>query len=161
MLNYGDLVWVPFTYTLQARYLSINPIQLSAFSIMGLIALNLSGLYIFRSSNSEKNNFRTNPSSPSCKHLKSMQTTSGSKLLISGWWGLARHINYTGDWIMALSWCGVTGINSPIPYFYAVYFAVLLWHREMRDEHKCRNKYGKDWDRYCKLVPYRFVPGVY
>ena len=25
--------------------------------------------------------------------------------MISGWWGIARHINYVGDWTMAWSWC--------------------------------------------------------
>ena len=48
-----------------------------------------------------------------------------------------------------------------LPYFYAAYFAVLLIHRELRDEESCRKKYGKDYDRYCELVPYRIVPGVY
>ena len=27
-------------------------------------------------------------------------------------------------------------------YFYVVYFAILLVHREMRDEEKCMSKYG-------------------
>jgi protein-S-isoprenylcysteine O-methyltransferase Ste14 len=42
-----------------------------------------------------------------------------------------------------------------------VYFAILLIHRERRDEEKCRRKYGKDWDRYVELVPWRIVPGIY
>ncbi|KAJ3106148.1 hypothetical protein HDU97_006965 [Phlyctochytrium planicorne] len=161
MLNYGDLVWVPFTYSLQARYLTFRPQVLSQEVALGLVALKLIGLYIFRGSNGQKNDFRTNPNSPAVKHLKYMETKSGSKLLISGWWGIARHINYTGDWLMALSWCLPTGFETPIPYFYAIYFAILLWHRELRDEEKCRKKYGADWDRYCKAVPYRFVPYIY
>merc|ERR1711924_522749 len=50
----------------------------------------------------------------------------GTKLIISGWWGLARHINYTGDWLMGLAWCLPCGITHVVPYFYAIYFACLL-----------------------------------
>ena len=27
---------------------------------------------------------------------------TGSKLLAGGWWGISRHINYFGDWLLAL-----------------------------------------------------------
>ena len=89
-----------------------------------------------------------------------METEAGSKLLISGWWGMARHINYTGDWIMGLSWCLPCGLNHPLPYFYAIYFAILLIHRAQRDEAKCKKKYKKDWVKYCQLVPYQLIPGI-
>lgn len=56
---------------------------------------------------------------------------------------------------------GLTGLASVVPYFYCIYFAALLVHRERRDEHMCRLKYGKDWDKYCALVRYRIVPYVY
>ena len=46
-------------------------------------------------------------------------------------------------------------------YFFMIYFAILLVHRERRDEEKCRRKYGKDWDRYVELVPWRIIPYVY
>jgi len=42
-----------------------------------------------------------------------------------------------------------------------LYFTILLVHCEQKDEEKCRRKYGKDWERYCKEVPWRIVPGVY
>lgn len=61
--------------------------------------------------------------------------------------------------MMALAWCLPCGFDTPIPYFYFFYFAFLLWHRQGRDEHKCRNKYGDDWTKYCKLVPYKIIPG--
>jgi hypothetical protein len=68
--------------------------------------------------------------------LAFITTESGSRLLTAGWWGVSRHINYFGDWLMGVSWCLPCGFGSPIPYFYAVYFAVLLIHRQIRDDHK-------------------------
>ncbi len=50
---------------------------------------------------------------------------------------------------------------TPVPYFYPFYFAILLIHREMRDEHKCSTKYGAAWQEYRKRVPYHIVPYVY
>ncbi|KAM3078985.1 erg24, C-14 sterol reductase [Clarireedia jacksonii] len=110
MLAFGDLVWVPFIYSLQARYLSVYPLSLGIFGTTGVLAVVGVGYYIFRGANNEKNRFRTNPKDPRISHLKYMETASGSKLLISGWWGTARHINYFGDWIMAWAYCLPTGI---------------------------------------------------
>ncbi|MCJ1315851.1 erg24, C-14 sterol reductase, partial [Xylographa vitiligo] len=202
MLAFGDLAWLPFIYSLQARYLAVYPVHLGVYGILGILAVQGFGYYVFRSSNNEKNRFRTNPDDPMIAHLKYMETASGSKLLISGWWGTARHINYLGDWIMAWSYCLPTGIagyliqqSSPAPtsgqspvdgsfvggapvgievvqgeargwgmaitYFYVLYFAILLIHREMRDEEKCLRKYGTDWEAYRQKVPWRILPGVY
>lgn len=91
--------------------------------------------------------------------LKYIETAAGTRLLISGWWGASRHINYLGDWLMSIAWCLPCGYATPIPYFYAIYFAVLLLHRQLRDDDKCRKKYGKDWERYCEIVKWRIIPG--
>ncbi len=186
MLSFGDLVWVPFIYSLQAKYLSVHPVSLGPFYVLLILAIQASGYYIFRASNSQKNRFRTDPYDPANSHLTSIKTANGSRLLTSGWWGKARHINYLGDWFMSWSYClptlaagykltpsilypgsrlvsteGMKGWAIPITYFYLIYFAVLLVHRERRDEEKCRRKYGKDWDEYCRQVPSRIIPGVY
>lgn len=34
-------------------------------------------------------------------------------------------------------------------------------HRALRDDHACRQKYGADWPKYCKLVRWRIIPFVY
>ena len=26
---------------------------------------------------------------------------------------------------------------------------------------RCSKKYGKDWDKYCSIVKYKFIPGIY
>lgn len=58
MLSVGDLTWVPFTYTLQARYLAFHPVYLGVAGTVGILAFNGLGYYIFRVANLEKNNFR-------------------------------------------------------------------------------------------------------
>jgi len=103
------------------------------------------GYTIFRGSNGQKDAFRRDPNAAEVAHLKFIKTKRGTNLLISGWWGMARKINYTGDWIMGLSWCMLCGTGSIIPYFYAIYFAILLVHRALRDNHMCISKYGEDW----------------
>ncbi|EPY50268.1 C-14 sterol reductase Erg24 [Schizosaccharomyces cryophilus OY26] len=161
MLCLGNLAWVPFTYGLQARYLSFHPVDLGIPCTIAIIFLQLLGYYIFRGTNSQKNMFRNNPTDPSVKNLKYMETKRGTKLLIDGWYGKSRHINYFGDWLMAWAWCLPVGFGSAIPYFYVAYFAVLLIHRYGRDDHKCHQKYGEDWNKYCQIVKYRIIPYVY
>ncbi|KAI9503904.1 erg24, C-14 sterol reductase [Coemansia spiralis] len=160
MLSFGDLTWVPCMYSLQARYLSFHPVHHPPVVAAFIAVFALVSFLVFRLSNSEKNAFRANPSDPAVGHLKYITTESGSKLLVSGWWGMARHINYTGDWMYGLAQCLATGFETPMTYFFSAYFLVLLLHRNYRDECKCRDKYKKDWDRYCELVPYMFIPHV-
>ncbi|ELK32134.1 Lamin-B receptor [Myotis davidii] len=239
MLAFGDLVWVPFVYSLQAFYLVLHPNEVSWPLAALIVALKLCGYVIFRCANAQKNAFRKNPADPKLAHLKTIHTSTGKNLLVSGWWGFVRHPNYLGDLIMALAWslpCGEYQERSPdsvhrgvfvgtpwaeprqtllpwthwdpalsssegrsvfyqracsaaptplstrgrrevclqwederpdqgfqhvLPYFYVVYFTVLLVHREARDERQCRRKYGLAWDQYCQRVPYRIVPYVY
>ncbi|KAG2435046.1 hypothetical protein HYH02_012043 [Chlamydomonas schloesseri] len=164
MLAFGDLAWVPFTFTSCARYLVDYPQHLSPAATCLVLGVKLLGYAIFRGANSQKDMFRANPADPRVAHLKTLKTERGTQLIISGWWGTARHINYFGDWIMGVAWCmpaGLQGLAAVVPYFYCIYFASLLIHRERRDEHACRLKYGKDWDKYCALVRYRIVPYLY
>ena len=162
MLCWGDLVWVPFTYTLQALYLVNHTHELSVLEIFGLVALNIVGYTIFRGTNLQKHNFRKNPSGMVWgKPPEYIRTAHGTLLLTSGWWGIARHFNYFGDLLMALAWCLPTGFEHPLPYFYILYFTILLVHREWRDNAMCLEKYGRDWEAYCRKVPWRIVPGIY
>lgn len=160
MLVFGDLVWVPFTYSLQSRYLVDHDPLLSWYTLLGIVIVNGIGYCIFRGANGQKDAFRRNPDAPEVATLTYLHTQRGTKLLTSGWWGLARKINYTGDWIMGLSWCMLCGFESVVPYYYAIYFAILLVHRSVRDDYMCREKYGEDWERYKSIVPYRFIPGI-
>ncbi|XP_067841341.1 delta(14)-sterol reductase LBR [Heptranchias perlo] len=161
MLTFGDLVWVPFTYSLQAFYLVNHPNELSWPVALAIIALNTVGYIIFRGANSQKNAFRRNPCDPKLAHLKTIPTATGKSLIVSGWWGFVRHPNYLGDLIMALAWSLPCGFNHILPYFYVIYFTCLLVHREARDARQCRKKYGVAWNKYCQQVRYRIFPYIY
>lgn len=173
MLAFGDLAWVPFTYSLQARVLvdhaqvrrtrgrrlpapewqpgraadarcrppaghagvlahgrhglgacgaqpcrdlhrglrstsasaraagPVAPLQpLSTAAVAGIVALQCLGYLVFRGANSQKDLFRREPGHPRVATLRTLPTERGTRLIISGWWGIARHINYTGDWLM-------------------------------------------------------------
>lgn len=162
MLCWGDLVWVPFTYSLQAQYLVTQHHDLPWMGIVGIVALNSLGYAIFRGANLQKNRFRDNPARPIWgKPPRIIITSRGNSLLLSGWWGFSRHMNYLGDFLMGVAWSLPTLFGSPLPYFYCTYFGILLLHRERRDYWMCAARYGADWDRYCAAVPYRIVPWLY
>uniref|UniRef100_U3KN50 Delta(14)-sterol reductase LBR n=1 Tax=Oryctolagus cuniculus TaxID=9986 RepID=U3KN50_RABIT len=135
MLAFGDLVWVPFIYSFQAFYLVHHPNEVSWPVASLIIVLKLSGYVIFRCANSQKNAFRKNPADPKLAHLKTIHTSTGKSLLVSGWWGFVRHPNYLGDLLMALAWSLPCGFSHALPYFYVVYFTALLVHREARSSH--------------------------
>ncbi|XP_026573508.1 delta(14)-sterol reductase [Pseudonaja textilis] len=161
MLAYGDLAWVPFLYSLQSCFLVTHPQKLSLPLAGGIVLLNALGYSIFRGANSQKNTFRRNPADPRVAGLRTIPTATGRRLLVSGWWGFVRHPNYLGDLIMAFAWSLPCGFTHILPYFYILYFTLLLAHRDARDEHQCRRKYGLAWQEYCRRVPYRIVPYLY
>lgn len=73
MLSVGDLAWVPFVYSLQARFLVFEAVELGPMWTAAVFLVNLTGYYIFRDANGEKNNFRNgkNPKSLSLPNLYS------------------------------------------------------------------------------------------
>lgn len=163
MLAFGDMVWVPMTYTLQAFYLIDHVHDLPWWAAALMVGTNALGMWLFREVNNQKNHFRRDPENAKIWGRKAeyLQTARGSKLLLSGFWGWSRHFNYVGDLLMAVSWSLPCLFGSLLPWYYPIYFAILLAHRERRDHHLCGEKYGADWDVYCEKVPWRIVPGVY
>ena len=153
---------MPFNFSLQSQYLVYHDPALPLWAVPLLVIFNFAGYYIFRSSNLQKHRFRRDPDTLIWgKKPEFIATKRGTKLLTSGWWGVARHSNYLGDLMMALAWCLPCLFSHITPYFYFIYFAPLLIDRERRDHKECQKKYGSDWDTYCKKVRYRIVPGLY
>lgn len=171
MLAWGDCVWLPYMYTLQGLFLVFHPIELPTYYALFVLALGILGFWIFLSSNNQKDRFRSKdgkvliwgkePSFIPCMYTTKDGELRHSKLLVSGWWGLARHMNYTGDLILSLAYSLACGFDFLFPYFYFIFMSILLIHRCIRDEHRCSHKYGSDWSNYCARVRYRILPGIF
>jgi len=176
MLIFWNYAGVPFTYVLSSFYLSQKRpvVQHDRLYTLFCYVLLIVGYYVWDTANSQKNHFRMQdagtyvprrafPQLPWCtlKDPKYLKTKTGSKLLIDGWWKYGRKIHYTADLTMSLAWGLITGFDSVIPYFYFVFFLCVLIHRTRRDIQRCSRKYGDDWVKYCKQVPYTFIPGIY
>jgi len=158
MLVFGDLVFIPFTFTIQGWWLLRNEVELSLLAAVANFCIFIIGYLVFRGANKQKHMFKKDPKAPIWGKPPKVV---GGKLLASGYWGIARHCNYLGDLLLALSFSLPCGFSSVIPYFYPTYLLILLIWRERRDEARCSQKYKEIWAEYCKLVPWRILPYVY
>ncbi|KAJ0095567.1 hypothetical protein Patl1_15305 [Pistacia atlantica] len=219
MLVFGDLVWIPFTFSIQAClsilifsvraqfsfmgwWLLHNKVELTTAAVVANCLVFLIGYLVFRGANRQKHIFKKNPKA----HIWGKPPkVIGGKLLASGYCsiicmkvaaqccgisarnlclqvasgkdygvylkitfrdidirrGVARHCNYLGDLLLALSFSLPCGISSPVPYFYPIYLLILLIWRERRDEVRCAENYREIWAEYCRLVPWRILPYAY
>ncbi|KAJ4792501.1 Delta(14)-sterol reductase [Rhynchospora pubera] len=158
MLVFGDLVFIPFTFSIQGWWLLKNQVELPSAAIVANCIIFITGYLVFRGANKQKHIFKKNPKALIWGKPPKLV---GGKLLASGYWGVARHCNYLGDLMLALSFSLPCGASSVIPYFYPIYLFILLIWRERRDEARCWQKYKEIWAEYCKLVPWRIFPYVY
>ena len=46
---------------------------------------------------------------------------------MSGFWGIGRKLNYTGELMIYMAWTLTTGFHSIIPYILPLWLAVLHW----------------------------------
>jgi len=177
LLSFWNLAGVPFTYSYSIVFMATHDPAMYKFPLWANIALYatlLTAYYVFDTSMSQKSRFKmqqdgnmrvrkTFPQLPggTVKNPKFIQTSQGNKLLIDGWWAYARKPNYTADFVQAFTWSLCAGFVTPIVYYYPVFFFAVLVHRTTRDFERCHRKYGKDWEEYMRVVPYKFIPGVY
>ncbi|KAI0497177.1 hypothetical protein KFK09_020399 [Dendrobium nobile] len=158
MLVFGDLVFIPFTFSIQGWWLLRNKVELPKVAVLMDCLVFLTGYQIFRGANKQKHVFKKDPKAPIWGKPPKV---IGGKLLVSGYWGISRHCNYLGDLLLALSFSLPCGASSVIPYLYPIYLLILLIWRERRDDSRCSHKYKEIWADYCEHVPWRIFPYVY
>lgn len=158
MLIWGDFAFVPFAYSITGWFLVDNLTPLPTASIVALSALYGFGFVLFRGANAQKHAFREDPRA--LIWGKPAETLSG-RLLVSGFWGIGRKLNYTGEWCIYCAWTALAGFDSWIPWLIPLWLLALLAHRAARDDARCREKYGALWENYCRRATFRMFPGVY
>ena len=79
----------------------------------------------------------------------------------TGWWGLVRHANYVGSLTYTIGACLACGTDSVFPHTEVIILVFMLAHRCLRDEERCKEKYGSVWDEYCRVVRWRMIPGIF
>jgi Delta14-sterol reductase len=158
MLVWGDLVYVPFLYSLPCWWLVDDVAPLATWQWLSLSLFFAVVLCIFRDANWQKERFKRDRG---VAIWGRPAEALGGSLLVSGWWGVARKINYAGEIGVYVAFALTTGAQSPVPYLLPLSLVILLVQRAARDDRKCRAKYGELWRQYCARVRYRIVPFVY
>ena len=113
-----------------------------------------------RSSNGECKVWGKKPTVTVARYSTEKGESKENLLLASGWWGISRHFHYVPEVLGAFFWSVPALFTNFLPYFYVVFLAILLTERAFRDDRRCANKYGADWQRYCKQVPYKIIPYI-
>lgn len=158
MLAWGDYVLVPFFYCLAGWWLVDSTDSIHGAAAAAICVLFVVGFCAFRGANEQKHRFKQNAQVSIWR--RPAESLDG-RLLVSGFWGLGRHLNYTGEICVYFAFALTTGFSSWIPFVLPVWLTALLWHRSLRDDRRCRTKYGELWERYTQRVPYALIPRVY
>ena len=158
MLVWGDYVLVPFFYCLPGWWLVHAPEPLSPAAAVAIAVLFAFGFWLFRGANEQKYHFKRDPD---ITIWGQPARALDGRLLVSGFWGIGRHLNYTGEICVYLAFALTAGFASWGPYLLPAWLAGLLWHRSLRDERRCRAKYGELWERYTQQARFSMLPFIH
>jgi len=171
---WGCLVWVPSVYT-SPSYFLVNHADQDISSLTAVLLLLAGGVcvavnywadrqrQVFRATDGKCTIWGQPPVFITASYTTEAGQKRSSLLLASGWWGVARHFHYVPEILGAFLWscpAGFHGVRFFLAYFYVIFLTPLLFDRAFRDDARCRDKYGKHWEKYCALVPYKIIPGI-
>lgn len=167
---WGCLVWVPGIYTSASLYLVNHPNHLGLPLSLTIFVLGSISILInyfadrqrqhVRETNGDCKVWGKKPLITIAQYTTGKGETKKNVLLASGWWGISRHFHYIPEILGAFFWTVPALFANFLPYFYVVFLTCLLFERAFRDDKRCSEKYGKDWDEYCRCVPYKIIPYV-
>ena len=167
---WGCLVWVPSIYTSSTLYLVGHPNHLGAPLSLLIFALGTISIFVNYAADAQRQRVRATNGQTTVWGKKPVLvvghyvTESGEKkeslLLASGFWGISRHFHYVPEILGALFWTLPALFDNVLAYFYVIFLTALLTDRALRDDNRCKVKYGKDWETYCSIVKYRILPGI-
>ena len=131
--------------------------------LIGTGALFLLGWSISRGASLQKYTFKRWPDRKFLGIAPKYIEAGDRKILYSGFWGMARHLNYLGEGFLSLSVALVFGhFDVPWAWTYFIFVVGMFTNRQRDDDRLCAEKYGEEkWAEYKSLVKYRIFPGVY
>ena len=167
---WGVLVWIPGIYASPTLYLVNHPNHLGALSASFIFVLGTACILINYWADRQRQRVRASNGACTVWGKKPLVTVAHfvtekgenkkNLLLASGWWGISRHFHYIPEILGAFFWSVPALFTHFLPYFYVVFLTVLLIERAFRDDRRCADKYGTDWESYCQKVPYKIIPFV-
>lgn len=168
---WGVLAWVPSAYEIPFLYMVDHPIQWSIPVAAGMVIFGILAIWVnydadaqrqrVRATNGETMIWGKKPETIRAPYTTADGQKRESLLLVSGWWGVARHFHYVPELALAFAWTVPAGFTHLLPWFYWVFLTILLFDRAGRDDKRCSAKYGDAYQEYKRRVPYRIVPYVY
>lgn len=162
-LGWGCLVFYPYFYSigLWSSAESPNPESSPVLLIVSVLVF-LTGWSLARGANMQKFYFKTQPEKMFLGIKPKSLTDGKHTLLVNGFWGLSRHVNYLGEILMGSGIAlALGGAGSFWPWLYPLYYVALLFPRQRDDDKRCAAKYGDLWNDYTRKVKYRIIPFVY
>ena len=162
-LGWGCLIFYPYFYFVSMwATIDLPDPMLSTWQLVGIAVLFLCGWMFARGANMQKYFFKTQPQK-AFLGIKPQTLNDGRKtLLINGFWGLSRHVNYLGEVLMG------TAIALSVGYpgvwwvwLYPLYYVLLFITHQIDDDKRCAAKYGDLWKEYKSKVKYRIIPFIY
>jgi len=155
----------PFLPTLITRYTIYRSPEVEWYYLILIGLLNMLGYIIYRSSENQRCELAKNPANPNLSHLKTLETITNRKLIVSGWWGLVRHPNYLGELLIQWSWVlpavSTLGRTDLVPYYLPVVTTLMLVIRSVQINKRNKKKYGEAWNEYSGKVRANIVPLVF
>ena len=162
-LGWGCLTFYPYFYSIVLW----SSVHLPDRSIPTWLLICFALVFIFgwilsRGANMQKYYFKTNPKKSFLGIVPKTISDGNNSILVNGFWGVSRHINYLGEILMALGIALSVGYPEIIwVWLYPLYYIALLVPRQIADDKRCSSKYGVLWKDYTKKVKYRIIPYLY
>jgi hypothetical protein len=162
-LGWGCIAFYPFFYAIPLWTTVDLPNPHTPGSLLLICTLLFFICWSFsRGANLQKYFFKKDPKRVFLGITPETLTDGNKSILVNGFWGLSRHINYLGEIGMAVSVVLCTGYPFTIwPWLYPLYYVALLFPRQLADDKRCALKYGELWVQYQKKVPNRIIPRIY
>lgn len=162
-LGWGCLLFYPYFYCigLWATAALPNP-HTPPVLLASAAVIAFCGWCLARGANMQKYVFKRDPDARFLGIRPETLVDGDRRLLVSGFWGVSRHVNYLGEILMGVGLTLALGYPTHlVPWLYPLYYVALLVPRQIDDDKRCAAKYGPLWDEYVKRVRWRIVPGIW